>query len=150
MRFYSHFQFYFIKVFSTFFRFRLTVHFKCGQNKYRSENRLGHVAHLGHGLKNSDFFQASTFIWKITLPWNGTLTECKGAIDICKSTTVIFWINCQFETVMLFNTKFQSENSVLPLHQSHPPLYSIAKVNFKFYLPTPKKFFSRESTITHS
>ena len=73
--------------------------------------------------------------WKKKLPWDGTLTRCKGAVHIRKSTTVIFWINCQFETMTLFKTKFQVENSVLPLHQRHPPLFSTTKVNFKFYLP---------------
>ena len=51
MRFHSHFQFYFINVFPTFFRFILTFHFKCGQRKYRSKDWLGHVSHLGHGFK---------------------------------------------------------------------------------------------------
>ena len=53
-----------------------------------------------------------------TLSWDSTLTECKGTIYIRKSTTVMFWINCQFEDVTLFNTKFQGENSVLPLYKS--------------------------------
>ena len=71
----------------------------------------------------------------ITLSWDGTLAKCETAIHICISTTVIFWINCLVEAVTLFNTKFQAKNSVLPLHQSQPLLYSIAKVNLKFYLP---------------
>ena len=69
-----------------------------------------------------------------TLLCDGFLTKCKGAIHIRKSTTVIFWINCQFEAVTLFNTKFQGKNSVLLPHQSHPSVYFIIKVNFKFYL----------------
>ena len=50
VRFQSNFQFYFIIVFPPFFHFLLTFNFKCRQEKYRSEDRLGHVTHLGHGL----------------------------------------------------------------------------------------------------
>ena len=54
----------------------------------------------------------------ITLPRDDILTECEGALHIRKSTTVIFWINCQLEAMTLFNTKFQAKNSVSLLHQS--------------------------------
>ena len=50
VRFHANFQFYFIKVFPTFFCFLLTFNFECGQTKYRSEDWLSHVARLGHGL----------------------------------------------------------------------------------------------------
>ena len=48
---YRHFQFYFINVFPTFFRFFSTLNFKRGQKKYRSQDWFGYVAHLGHDLK---------------------------------------------------------------------------------------------------
>ena len=65
----------------------------------------------------------------------GTLAKCKDAIHIHKSTIVIFWINYQFKAVTLLNTKFQRKTSVMPMHQSYPPLYSISKVIFKYHLP---------------
>ena len=62
----SHFQFYFIIFFPISFQFLLNFNFKCGPKKFRSEDWLGHVAHLGHGLKGANVNQVQIlyhFLW---------------------------------------------------------------------------------------
>ena len=57
-----HFKFCFINVFPTVLRFLITFNLKFGSKKFGSEDLLGHVAHLGHGLKY--FFGICHHYWK--------------------------------------------------------------------------------------
>ena len=87
VRFYSHFQFYLINVFPTFFRFLVTFNFKCGQKEYRSEDWLSHVAHLGHRIK-CHFFEGMEIFCRSKK--NMVLSIRKGISDALIKTLEYF------------------------------------------------------------